>query len=68
MNSRLKKIRKQTMKHGLMNKNDRFTKLQGISLIIATLLISLIGGYFISDKFIWSKQESGSNRAASQLL
>ena len=40
-------------------KNDRFTKLQGISLIIATLLISLVGGYMISDKFIWSKQVSG---------
>jgi tetratricopeptide (TPR) repeat protein len=38
-------------------KNDRFTKLQGISLIIATLLISLVGGYVISDKFIWSKQD-----------
>lgn len=38
-------------------KNDRFTKLQGLSLIIATLLISLVGGYLISDKFIWSKQD-----------
>lgn len=38
-------------------KNDRFTKLQGISLIIATLLISLVGGYVISDKYIWSKQD-----------
>ncbi|SDM70829.1 tetratricopeptide repeat protein [Bacillus sp. OK048] len=40
----------------ITKKNDRFTKLQGISLIIATLLISLVGGYMISDKFIWSKQ------------
>jgi tetratricopeptide (TPR) repeat protein len=38
-------------------KNDRFTKLQGISLIITTLIISLVGGYVISDKFIWSKQD-----------
>jgi tetratricopeptide (TPR) repeat protein len=38
-------------------KNDRFTKLQAISLIIATLLISLVGGYVISDKLIWSKQD-----------
>ena len=39
-----------------IKKNNSFTKLQGISLIIATLLISLVGGYMISDKFIWSKQ------------
>lgn len=39
-----------------IKKNDRFTKLQGISLIIATLIISLVGGYVISDKLIWSKE------------
>jgi tetratricopeptide (TPR) repeat protein len=38
-------------------RNDRFTRLQAISLIIATLLISLVGGYVISDKLIWSKQD-----------
>ncbi|MFJ7728282.1 tetratricopeptide repeat protein [Neobacillus sp. NPDC097160] len=38
-------------------KNDHFTKLQGLSLIIAALLISLIGGYFISDKFIWTNKD-----------
>jgi tetratricopeptide (TPR) repeat protein len=38
-------------------KNNRFTKLQGLSLIIATLLISLIGGYFISDKYFWGNKD-----------
>ncbi|WP_462410979.1 tetratricopeptide repeat protein [Neobacillus sp. Marseille-QA0830] len=37
-------------------KNDRFTKFQGISLILASLIISLIGGYFITDKFFWSNE------------
>lgn len=37
-------------------KTGRFTKLQGISLIIGTLLVSLIGGYFISDKYIWTNK------------
>jgi tetratricopeptide (TPR) repeat protein len=46
-------------------KNDRFTKFQGISLIIATLLISLVGGYVISDTFIWSKE--GENRIVQQV-
>jgi tetratricopeptide (TPR) repeat protein len=46
-------------------KNDRFTKLQGISLIIATLLISLVGGYIISDKYIWSKEDE--NRIVQQV-
>jgi tetratricopeptide (TPR) repeat protein len=38
-------------------KNDRFTKLQGLSLIIGTLLISLIAGYFICDKYFWGNQD-----------
>jgi tetratricopeptide (TPR) repeat protein len=46
-------------------KNDTFTKLQGISLIIATLLISLVAGYVISDKFIWSKEDE--NRIVQQV-
>jgi tetratricopeptide (TPR) repeat protein len=46
-------------------KNDSFTKLQGISLIIATLLISLVAGYVISDKFIWSKEDE--NRIVQQV-
>jgi tetratricopeptide (TPR) repeat protein len=41
----------------ITKKNDRFTKVQGISLILASLFISLIGGYFISDKFFWSNEE-----------
>lgn len=40
-----------------MKRKDRFTKLQGLSLIIATLLISLIGGYLVCDKFIWSNKD-----------
>lgn len=47
-----------------MKKNGRFTKLQGISLIIASLLISLIGGYLICDKLIWSKAD---NRIEQQI-
>ncbi|EKN71370.1 hypothetical protein BABA_01770 [Neobacillus bataviensis LMG 21833] len=39
-------------------RNDRYTKWQGISLIIATLLISLIGGYLICEKFIWTKDQN----------
>jgi tetratricopeptide (TPR) repeat protein len=39
-------------------RNGHFTKLQGILLIIGSLLISLIGGYIISDKFFWSKNET----------
>ncbi|QCJ44117.1 tetratricopeptide repeat protein [Bacillus sp. S3] len=38
-------------------RNDTFTKLQGLSLIIAALIISLIGGYIICDKFIWSNKD-----------
>ncbi|AZU63966.1 tetratricopeptide repeat protein [Neobacillus mesonae] len=35
-------------------KKDYFTKLQATMMIIGTLLISLIGGYFICDKFVWT--------------
>lgn len=38
------------------SKNNRFKKWQAISLILATLLISLVSGYFICDKFIWTDQ------------
>lgn len=34
-----------------------FTKLQGILLILGTLVISLVAGYFICDKFVWAKQD-----------
>ncbi|RHW37348.1 tetratricopeptide repeat protein [Neobacillus notoginsengisoli] len=39
-------------------KKDRFSKLQGISLIIGTLLISIVSGYFISDKFFWNNDDN----------
>lgn len=35
-------------------KSGYFTKLQGFALIIATLIISIFGGYFISDKYVWA--------------
>jgi len=41
----------------IKKRNDSFTKLQGILLIIGTLFISLISGYLISDKFIWSNAD-----------
>ena len=47
------------------SKNDRFTKLQGTLLILGTLIISLVGGYFISDKYLWS--DGDQNRLAQQL-
>jgi len=46
-------------------KNDRFTKLQGILLIVGTLLVSLTAGYFISDKFLWTDGED--NRLTQQV-
>jgi tetratricopeptide (TPR) repeat protein len=46
-------------------KSGYFTKLQGISLIIATLLISLVSGYIISDKFIW--KNNNDNRLEQQV-
>ncbi|WP_066258879.1 tetratricopeptide repeat protein [Neobacillus drentensis] len=49
----------QTNETRTKKRNDRFTKLQGLSLIIGTLLVSLIGGYFISDKYIWTNEGQG---------
>jgi tetratricopeptide (TPR) repeat protein len=46
-------------------KNDRFTKLQATSLILTSLIISLIGGYFITDKFFWSNEDQ--NRQEQQV-
>jgi tetratricopeptide (TPR) repeat protein len=40
-------------------KKDRFTKLQGILLILGTFVFSLIGGYFICDKFFWNNNNNG---------
>jgi tetratricopeptide (TPR) repeat protein len=39
-------------------KKNSFTKIQGLSLIIGTLLISLISGYLISDKYFWDNDTS----------
>jgi tetratricopeptide (TPR) repeat protein len=41
-----------------------FTKLQAFSLIIASLLISLVAGYFISDQYLWKEE---TTRLAQQL-
>jgi tetratricopeptide (TPR) repeat protein len=41
------------------HKNKNFTKLQAILLIVGTLIISVVGGYFISDKYLWSNKDQG---------
>ncbi|MFZ7943831.1 tetratricopeptide repeat protein [Neobacillus sp. 19] len=38
-------------------RKQTFTKWQGISLIIGSLFISLIAGYLICDKFIWTNKD-----------
>jgi len=48
-----------------IEKNKYFTKLQAFSLIFGTLFVSLIAGYFISDKFFWSNIDR--NRLNDQL-
>ena len=39
-------------------KNDRFSKLQAFLIIFATLVVCLGGGYFISDKYLWSNADN----------
>lgn len=51
-------------KEARMKRKDRFSKLQGISLIIATLFISLVSGYIICDKFVWTNNDQ--NRLEQQ--
>ncbi len=34
-------------------KNEYFTKLQAFLLLFTTLVVCLVGGYYISDKFLW---------------
>lgn len=46
-------------------KNDRFTKLQAFLLIISTLIVCLAGGYYISDKYLWSNKDE--QRISEQL-
>jgi len=55
----------ETREKAQVEKNKYFTKLQAYSLIIGTLLISLVAGYFISDKFFWSNIDK--NRLNDQL-
>lgn len=38
-------------------KKDRFSKLQAFLLIFATLVVSFGGGYFISEKYLWSDRD-----------
>jgi tetratricopeptide (TPR) repeat protein len=44
--------------------SGQFTKLQGFAMIIGTLIISLVAGYFISDKYLWKEDQT---RLAQQL-
>jgi tetratricopeptide (TPR) repeat protein len=39
-------------------KNDRFTWWQSSLLLVGTLVICLVAGYFISDRFLWDKTDS----------
>lgn len=41
----------------LQKKKSSFSKLQATLLIIGTLIVSLVAGYFISDKYIWPNKE-----------
>jgi tetratricopeptide (TPR) repeat protein len=34
-------------------KKDHFTKLQAILILVATLIICLVSGYYISEKYLW---------------
>jgi tetratricopeptide (TPR) repeat protein len=43
----------------LKEKKKNFTKLQALLLIVGTLLISVVGGYLVSEKFIWSNKDQG---------
>jgi len=46
-----------TERTDFQNKKKNFTKLQATLLIVATLIVSLVAGYFISDKYVWPNQE-----------
>jgi tetratricopeptide (TPR) repeat protein len=39
-------------------KRDRFTWWQSTILLVGTLVICLVAGYFISDRFLWDKTDS----------
>lgn len=43
--------------HLQKEKKKSFTKLQASLLIVATLVISLVAGYFICDKYVWPNKE-----------
>lgn len=38
-------------------KKDRFTKLQAFLLIFATLVVCVVGGYFVSEKYLWTNAD-----------
>ncbi|NMD68838.1 tetratricopeptide repeat protein [Bacillus sp. DNRA2] len=38
-------------------KNDKFTKWQSFLLIFGTLLVCIVGGYFVSDKYLWANAD-----------
>ncbi|MEO2077627.1 MAG: tetratricopeptide repeat protein [Bacillus sp. (in: firmicutes)] len=40
-------------------RNKYFTKLQALLLIVATLIVCVGGGYYISDKYLWSNADKG---------
>lgn len=40
------------------NNNQYFKKWQGILMIVATLVVCLVGGYFINDKLLWKYADS----------
>lgn len=60
-------IEKQEMSSGNPQKKKAkyFTKLQGMLLIFGTLFASLVGGYIVSDKYLWSNVDK--NRINEQL-
>jgi tetratricopeptide (TPR) repeat protein len=37
----------------IKNENNRFTKLQSFIIIIATMVVCLVSGYYISEKYLW---------------
>jgi tetratricopeptide (TPR) repeat protein len=47
------------------HKHKHFTKIQALLLILTTLVVSIGGGYFISEKYLWSNTDK--NRINEQL-
>lgn len=53
---KLPDVEEETVTRAEANK-DRFTKLQAALMLVTTLFISVIGGYIICDKFIWTNKD-----------